>query len=715
MATIYYHIDSAAGRALLLAGCALVASLTPQRVRAQDAAPPPTSDAQARPPSRADRSFHRRESPEIVVTGALRSARRDMLSGVAVVQAAELTQALRPSIGETLAHTPGASATSFGPSASRPVLRGLQGERVRLLTDGLGAIDVSNTSVDHAAVVNPLLAERIEVLRGPQALLYGSSAIGGVVNVIDRRIPVSVPDEAAHVGALATYGSAADERTLAGAVDVPVARQWVIHADGSYLKTDNLRIGGHALSPALRSEALANGFAESAGVKDWLPNSASETWTAGVGAAYVGDRGTIGVSYGHYDSLYGIPVRLQTQAGAAPEAPRISLTQDRVDVRAEIDAGGSLIDKIAFRAGYADYSHFELEEDGAVGTAFYNQGIEARLELTQARRGPWRGVTGAQVFARDFDVIGDEAFLPANKTEQIGLFTLQQLDLGKLKVEAGARYERSTLRADPRAEQGQFFGGERRFDAFSGSIGASYAVAGDWRIGMNVSRTERAPSAEELFANGPHAGTEAFEIGDPNFGTERAWSVEAILRGGGDSYSFEASVFHSWFSNFIYQDLTGAIEDGLPVYRFGQADARYYGFEAQGSLVLARMGEAKLSADALVDYVHATIDGSGPAPRIPPLRVLGGLAYKAPRFDLRGEVEHVTAQNRISPFETRTPGFTVVNAELNLRPWGGQHPLSFALSANNLFDVDARRHASVLKDYAPLAGRDIRVTAKVDF
>jgi iron complex outermembrane receptor protein len=713
MATIYYHIDSVLGRVLLGAGCALAASLAPASAYAQDGPLPPAANAPS--PTRADRSFHRQESPEIVVTGGLRSARRDMLSGVAVVQGAALTQALRPSIGETLAHTPGASATSFGPSASRPVLRGLQGERVRLLTDGLGAIDVSNTSVDHAAVVNPLLAERIEVLRGPQSLLYGSSAIGGVVNVIDRRIPVSVPDEAAHVAALASYGSAAGERSLAGAVDVPVARQWVVHVDGSYVKTDDLRIGGHALSPALRARAMANGFAESAALKNRLPNSASETWTAGVGAAYIGDHGSIGLSYGHYDSLYGIPPRLQTEPGQEVEAPRLSLRQDRVDLRAEIDAGGSLIDKVAFRAGYADYSHFELEEDGAVGTAFYNHGLEARLELTQARRGLWRGVTGAQIFARDFDVIGEEAFLPANKTEHLGLFTLQQLDLGKLKVEAGARYEHSTLRADPRAGQDEFFGGERRFDAFSGSLGATYAVASDWRVGVNLSHTERAPSAEELFANGPHAGTEAFEVGDPGFRTERARSVEAILRGSGENYSFEASAFHSWFANFIYQDLTGAVEEGLPVYRFGQADARYYGFEAQGSLVLARRGDAKLSADALVDYVRATIDGSGPAPRIPPLRVLGGLAYNAPRFDLRGEVEHVTAQNRISPFETRTPGFTVVNAELNLRPWGGQHPLSFALSANNLFDVDARRHASVLKDYAPLAGRDIRVTAKVDF
>jgi iron complex outermembrane receptor protein len=292
---------------------------------------------------------------------------------------------------------------------------------------------------------------------------------------------------------------------------------------------------------------------------------------------------------------------------------------------------------------------------------------------------------------------------------------LQQLDYGKLKFEAGARYEHTNVGADPLPDQPQFSATERQFDAFSGSLGASYNFAGNWRLGVNVSRTERAPAAEELFANGPHGGTEAFEVGDPNFKTERAWSVEAILRGSGENYSFEASAFESWFSYFIDQDLTGDMEDGLPVYGFRQADARYYGFEAQGSVVLARFGDAKLSADALADYVHATIDGAGPAPRIPPLRVLGGLAYNAPLFDLRGEVERVTAQDRISPFETATPGYTQVNAEVNIRPWGKERPLSFAISANNIFDVDARRHASVLTDYAALEGRDIRVTARLNF
>ncbi|MEE4453068.1 TonB-dependent receptor [Novosphingobium resinovorum] len=703
----------------LLSGCAVAAILLPAPSFAEGA------DAGG---ATKDDTYHSAQGNEIIVTGVLPTNRQDMLSSVAVVQGKDLTQAVRASIGETLQHQPGVSATSFGPSASRPVLRGLQGERVRVLTDGLGSIDVSNTSVDHATVVNPLLAERIEVLRGPQSLLYGSAAIGGVVNVIDKRIPTAVPDEPVHVGALASYGSAADERSLAGSVDVPLSAHWVAHADGSYLKSDDMRIGGHALTSDLRAQALASSllpadpdaeepidFAANAAVKGKLPNSQSKTWTAGAGIAYIGDTGNIGISYGHYDSLYGVPIRYATEQGQEQEAPRLSLKQDRVDARAEIDTGGEVLDKVSMRLGYADYSHFELEEDGSVGTAFYNKGMEGRIEFSQARHGAWRGVTGAQLYTRDFNVVGDEAFLPKNSTTQFGLFTLQQLDYGALKFEAGARYEHTALSASPQLDQSQFFDGNRSFDAVSGSLGASYGLTDNWRIGLNVSRTARAPAAEELFANGPHAGTEAYELGNPNFKLEKSTSVEAILRGRGDNYTFEASAYHSWFSNFIYEDLTGEVEDGLPVYAFRQADARYYGFEAQGTLTLARIGDAKIVADALGDYVHAQIEDVGPAPRIPPLRVLGGLAYQASKFDVRGEVEHVTAQHRISEFETSTPGYTMVNAELNVRPWGTERPISFALSANNIFDVVARRAASFLKDYAPLSGRDIRVTARLDF
>lgn len=720
-----YRFDSC--RSWLAASLSLVALVAAEPAWAQEASDTDqagaTDDQETTPASPKDKAGnpHAPTSNEIIVTGVARN-REDMLSAVGVLSQEELASAVRPSIGETLAHLPGVSASSFGPTASRPILRGLQGERVSVLTNGLGSIDASSTSADHASAVDPLLAERIEVLRGPQALLFSSSTVGGVVNVIDRRIPIRVPDEPVHVAANLEYASAAEQRSASGTVDVPLSDKWVFHADGSYSKSDDLHIGGYALTPELRAQALASAeatgdplFAENAAVRGTLPNTASRTWSTGAGLAYIDEGGNLGVSYSHYDSLYGVPIRFATLPGETQEDPRISLSQDRLDAQAEIDPASGFLDRIRLRWGYADYSHFELEDDGGIGTAFYNQGQEARLELTQARRGVWSGASGGQYVFRDFDVVGDEAFLPKNSTADFGLFTVQQLDFGPLKLEAGGRYGHISVSANPNADQPQFFRGERNFDTFSGSVGGSYAFAGDWKIGMNASRTARAPSAEELFANGPHAGTQAFEIGDPDFTTEKATSVEAILRGKGAGYTLEASAYHSWFSDYIYQAQTGEIEDGLPVFQGVQGDARYYGFELQGTATLARLGDADIVANGLADYTHATIDGYGPAPRIPPLRFLGGVGLESPKFDAKAEVEWVDKQARTAPLETPTDGYTLVNAEIAWRPWGGDRPLSFALSANNIFDVVARRASSFLKDYAPLSGRDIRVSAQLNF
>lgn len=670
-------------------------------------------------------SFHRQPASDIIVTAPLKSSRMDVLSGTSVLTGTNLTVAIRPTIGETIEHTPGASATSFGPNASRPILRGLQGERVRVMTDGIGSIDVSNTSVDHAVAINPLLAERVEVLRGPEALLYGSSAIGGVVNVIDKRIPRSIP-EAIHADALLTYGSASNERSAAAAVDAPIGGGFVAHVDGSYMKTGNMRIGGFALSPEARAEALASAqlpadpdaeepidFAANAAIKGKLPNSAAKTWTTGVGLAYVDGDSHYGISYSHYDSLYGVPVRYATLPGEEQEGPRLSLVQNRIDARAEIDTGGSLIQTVRARLGYARYRHFELEEDGSVGTAFYNNGLEGRVELVQADRGIWHGATGGQFFVRDFNVVGDEAFLPRNQTQQIGLFTLQQLDFGQFKIEGGLRYEKSWLSASPFEDQPQFFSGSRNFDTVSGSLGASYKLSENWRIGANLSRTERAPAAEELFANGPHAGTEAFEIGNPDFKTERSWGLEGVLHGQGQGYTFHASVYYNWFDNFIFDNLNGQIEDGLPVFVYQQAKARFYGAEVEASADLATLGDYTIKADALGDVVRAKITNFGPAPRIPPLRLLGGLSAVSDRIEGRVEVEWADKARRLAVFETPTDSYTMVNASLTLRPFADRPDTTLSLTAHNLFDVDARRHASYLKDFAPLAGRDIRVTARI--
>ena len=683
--------------------------------------------------AQSDRATHNHDDgTEILVSAPLRTSERDVLSGTSIVTGEALQRDLRSTIGETLARQPGVSSTAFGPNASRPILRGFQGERVSVLSDGIGSIDVSNTSVDHAVVIDPLLAERVEVLRGPASLLFGSAATGGVVNVIDRRIPRSIPENGYSFDGLASYGSAAEERTVAGSANVAVGPHFVVNANGSYLKSADLHIPGYALSTAARSAALAAArgpvaeddpdFAASAALRDRLPNTAAETWTAGIGGAVVTDNANVGIAFSHYDSLYGVPIRYATETGQEQEPPRLSIVQNRVDLRADVATGGGFIERIRARAAYAAYRHYELEEDGAIGTTFKSKGIEARLELVQANRGGWSGASGVQYLHRDFDVNGEEAFLPNNLTDRVGLFTLQQLDLGKLRVEGGARYERSTLRAANDAED-RFFAGKRRFDAFSASAGLSYALAPDVRTGINLSRTERAPSAEELFANGPHGGTQSWEYGNPGFALEKAWTVEATLHVHKPGFAIDASAYHSWFNDYVLENqVDQAIceaaaapsgrEVDLPCFQFSQGKARYYGVEADMTLLLGRAGPYTINLDLVGDYVHASGGSDTPLPRIPAARLLGGLEAQSDRLTGRVEVEHAFPQNRFTAFETRTDDYTLVNASISWKPIAGNDRISLLLTGNNLFDVEARRAASVLKDFAPLAGRDIRISAR---
>ncbi len=703
-------------------GASMLAILAATPALAQTASPAPAPTPA--PPQR-----------DIIVTAPVSRSEADVLQGTSVLTGAELTRQLRPTIGETLARQPGVSATSFGPNASRPILRGFQGDRIRVLTDGIGSIDVSNTSVDHAVIIDPLLAERIEVLRGPSALLFGSSAVGGVVNVIDTRIPRTVPANGYRVNGIANYGSAANERSGGMAGDVAVGEHLVLHADGSYLKSDDLRTGkGYLLSAPARAAALSQvglpqdtdepiDFAANADLRNKLPNSASETWTAGVGAAIITDTGNLGVSYSHYDSLYGVPVRYATAVGQEQEAPRLDVVQNRVDVRGEVQTGGGFLDRIRFRAGQASYRHFELEEDNSVGTAFYNKGLEGRLELVQANRGGWQGASGVQYFNRLFNVVGDEAFLPRNETNQTGIFTLQQYANGPVRLEGGVRYEHTDATSRNPDDDLRFFRGSREFDAVSGSIGGSYGVTDGIRLGLNVSRTERAPSAEELFANGAHAGTQAYELGNPDFRLEKSWGLEGTFHAHGDGFSLDASAYYNWFSNYISENQVASSvcaaaaapsgrEVDLPCFQYQQADARYYGFEANASVRLARIGGYVINADALGDYVRANIVDQGPVPRIPPMRVLGGIEAQGDTANARLEVEHVFDQNRITAFETKTNAYTMVNATIGFSPFGKDSKTSILLSANNIFDVVARRHASFLKDFAPLAGRDFRATLR---
>lgn len=657
---------------------------------------------------------------DIVVTAVVGRNQQDILSGTSILSSEDLAREVRPTIGETLSRQPGVSATSFGPNASRPVLRGFQGERVRILADGIGSFDVSNTSVDHAVVINPLTADRIEVLRGPASLLFGSSAIGGVVNVVDSRIPRSVPDESVHVDSNLTYGTAANERSGGARMDVALSDKFVLHFDGTYSKTGDQDVGGYLLSPALRDQAAASADPDIqtlADLKNTLPNSAGRMWEVAGGAALITGNGNLGFSVSRIGNLYGVPIRYSLDPAMEAEQVRLDMHQTRVDVRAEINPADGFLESIRFRGGYADYKHNEIDETGAIGTTFLHDGWEGRVELVQRDQGGWKGAIGGQIVLRQLNIIGDEKFLPKSTGSQFGLFTVQSIDLGRLRAEVGGRIERTHANAAEDATLGNA-DIDRSFTSYSGSLGGAYELLDGWRVGLNASYTQRAPSAEELFSNGPHAGTQAFEIGDPDFGKEVSKGLELTLRGKGRGYHLSASLYHSWFDNFIYEQPDGTYVGGLPVFHIRQDKARYYGAEMEGTFELARFGDFTLNVDTVADVTHATIliPGQGQAaPRIPALRLLGGLEATSDMLDLRAETEWVDGQTRVAPFETTTKGYTMVNASVGVRPWGHDRDISLLLSANNIFDVNARRHASFLKDYAPLAGRDLRVTLRFGF
>ncbi len=688
----------------------------------QTQAPSPTET------SRAPVQHHGEE--EIFVTG--HALDLDLLAGKSVMSGADLQRESRGQVGDSLTSLPGVSATSFSPGASRPVLRGLQGERVRVLTDGIGSIDVSNTSADHAVTIDPLTAERIEVLRGPAVLLFGSQAAGGVVNVVDHRIPRELPENGFHVDLIGGLGSAADERSIGAAVDVALGSNFVIHADVSFRKTDDLRTGGHVLSDNLRAEQFeiaeeeaGEGHLEEAeqalalaNLRGEIPNSATEQKSGGLGLSYVGDRLTIGVSYGRFESDYGVPMRPgaehhhgeedeEEEEGHGDEPVTIGLKQDRYDLRAEYRFAGGFFDLARLRVGVADYEHTEFE-GAEVGTVFKSDGLEGRFELAQRKRNGWSGTTGVQYFQRDLEAIGAEAFVPPNRSEQFGIFTVQDVDFGQFGIEAGARYEHSQQRD-------KLNNIDRKFDTFSLAAGGYYEPRERMKLGFNLSRTGRAPSAEELFSFGPHIATQAFEVGDPDLKIEKSTGAEFYFRVEKPAFSFGATAFATWFDDFIYQDQTGEEEDELPIFQYFQRDATFYGFELEAS---ARLFEARgftFVADGVADYVRATLRNGGPVPRIPPLRLLAGLEAQSEKLDGRVEVEWVDRQNRVADFETSTDGFTLVNASMAWRTWGKARETTVMLSANNIFNVEARRHASFTKDFVPLAGRDIRLSARFGF
>ena len=640
----------------------------------------------------------------------------DLLAGTTPLEGLELQRNMGGQIGDVLVNQPGVSMSGFSPGASRPVLRGFSGERIKLLIDGIGSIDASNVSDDHAVAIDPFNAERIDVLRGPAVLLYGSQAIGGAVNIVDKRIPSRIPSEPVHVDGLIGANTVADMREVAGSIDAPFGGGFVGHVDAAYHTTGNVSVPDHTVSAPLRTQLLAQ--ADGAQAADpalaallrtqadqryLLPNSGTDTYSGNAGVAFIKEDSNIGVSMGYYDTFYGVPKR----PGLDGDPVSIGLQQWRGDLRAELELGEGLFERVASRVAYSHYTHTEFE-GSEPGTIFNVEGLEGRAELIENERSDWSGSLGLQYSTRNMKVTGAEALLPRNISSNFALFALQQIPLGGLRLQLAGRYEHAGVRAPDLAY-------DRDFDTWSGALGLTREFANGLEIGINANRVARAPSAEELLVEGAHDATQTFERGDSTLGTEKAVGGELFARGRLGGATLSLTGFYNHFTGYIYQLATGAIEDDLPVYEYRQGNADYYGVEGEVDVPLVQSGGFGLKGELRGSYVRAKLDTGSNVPRIPPLSLYGALESEFGAVTLRGELAWSARQDEVAPNETPTDAYTFVNASVAWKPISGNDNVTLLVKADNIFDVTGRLATSLTKDYTPLPGRNVEASLRVSF
>jgi len=679
---------------------------------------------------------------EVVITSSPFAVSLDSVTtNVDILDRFELDSATPGGLGDVLGAVPGIRSSFFGQGASRPVIRGLAGPRVQVLTNGIGLIDASALSPDHQVSVDPAEATRIEVLRGPAALAYGGSAIGGIVNVIDERVARS-PAMGGMEGRMNVVGTPSNQGfSLAGSVklgDGPI----VFTADVLQRRAEDYDIPGFAESRYQRAaEAEEHEHDDEDHDHDHdhdhddhddheeeeafgtVPNSAVRLTSVGAGVSFVGTGGFIGVSFRHTDTWYGVPGHAHEHGHEHEEDDheheheeetltlfsldeedeegdevKIGLKQTRFDLHGEWDVGLGPFSLVRIASGYSDYEHDEWE-GGGIGTRFLSDGYEARVELVQQEMGGWQGAVGVQHLRRNFDAVGEEAYVPKTTITESGVFTLQRLDLGPWGIEGGARLDTRNIDS---------IAGERNFTNASFSAGAFLRPSDPWFLGLSLARTARAPTEVELFADGPHVATRGYEIGAPGLDSEIAWSADASAHYGSGRFSADVHLFAAHYDGFIDLMPTGDEEDGLAVFRYTQVDADFHGFEAELGYRIWEEAARQIRVEAVADYVRGSTS-NGPPARIPPFSLTGQAVFESPRWTFKAEARHVTAQERLGDFELPTDAFTLVGLSAEFRPLG--EGLSFFAGIDNLFDEEAREHASFLKDLAPLAGRAYRFGA----
>ncbi|MFG5408570.1 TonB-dependent receptor [Piscinibacter sakaiensis] len=614
--------------------------------------------------------------PMVTVTGnPLRSD--ELIAPTSVLAGDGLVVGRGATLGDTLSGLPGVSASGFGPNASRPVIRGLDGDRVSVLSNGGSAFDASSLSFDHAVPIDPLVVERLEVLRGPATLAHGGGAVGGVVNAIDNRIPRS------------------PVRGVGGSAEL---RLFALHADAYGRETDDLRVPRY--TPIEDGTPLAP--------TDRVRNSASRASGGALGASWTFAGGHLGASVDRYDSRYGVV--------AEPDVT-IRMARERAAVSGEWNRSDGPWRSLRVQASRTRYVHDEIEGSGEVGTRFSNRGDEARIDLEHAQLGPVRGVVGAQWEQSDFAALGEEAFVPGTTTRKASAYAVEELrwSLGTLAAGVRVGRERVASAGDASGETPRFGApSQRRFSPSSVSLSQRVPLGLEGTLGQH----ERAPTSFELYADGEHAATGAYERGDPSLGLERARHLElaATWRSGEDR--LRAGLYTTRFSRFIALEATGAEVEGTPEYAFRAVRARLSGLEIDGRHALPRLGGWTLALNGKFDLVRGTDRDSGEAlPRLPPWRASLGLEAASGPWQLRIGADHAARQDRVPATDVPTPSATLVNLALSRRiAWGAADALWF-LRLDNAFDTLATNAVTVrtVRELAPLPGRSLRTGIRLAF
>lgn len=638
--------------------------------------------------------------PEVTVTGNPLGAADSIAPGARYSRAGLLLRS-QTTIGETLANTPGVASTYFGPNASRPVIRGLDGDRIRILSNSGVSQDVSSLSYDHAVTADPITLERIEVLRGPGALLYGGNAIGGVVNLIDNRIP---REPLPGVTGRADLGIASGNREKGGAFLVEGGTQRIgLHADVFTRDTQDVGVPVELACTQGGVTSLARRIC----------NSASQVRGGAVGGSLFFDQGYLGASVSTYRNDYG---------AVAEDEVTIGMKSDRYALQGELRNPGGLFTAVKAQLGHTDYRHTEFDA-GAAGTVFKNQGNDLRLEARHRRFGALEGVIGLQAENTRFSADGEEAFAPYSRTRQVAAFLHEELATSWGKLSLGARSERVRVQSLGNPDVGRFVVGEREFSPASVALGALWNVAPAWQLTANLAHSERAPKDHELFANGPHVATGAYEVGNPALGKERSVNADLGVQWKQGSHVFKVNAFQSRFRNYISLLATGAERDMdgelMPEFAYSPVRARFRGAEASRTLRLLE-GSDTVDLELRADVVRATNLTTGePLPRIAPVRAGATLAWSRGPWGARVGFDHHAAQRRVPVGERQTGAYTLWNSALTYKAKAGPAQLLYYARLDNAADRLAYSATSILTQTAPgkapLPGRSVRLGVRAEF